>query len=174
MADTARTLAQLQALLADNTTSDISPQDLRDVLLSALGGYGGLYAVGAGAQTINIAASKLEAWTGLYPSSGTTPDATDNSIEVAVAANYLVTVAIDFLGTDARTFTFQLRLAGVAVSGAIASSKHGASSTDVNSVVLTAIVAANATDKLSVYVSADVDASSITVQSATMSVKRVS
>src|SRR3990167_4158884 len=34
MADTARTLAALQALLADNTTGDISPQDVRDLLVS--------------------------------------------------------------------------------------------------------------------------------------------
>jgi hypothetical protein len=34
MADTARTLAALQTLLADNSNGDISPQDLRDMLLS--------------------------------------------------------------------------------------------------------------------------------------------
>ena len=34
MADTVRTLAALQALLADNSTGDISPQDLRDMLVS--------------------------------------------------------------------------------------------------------------------------------------------
>jgi len=34
MADTRRTLAALQALLADNTTGDISAQDARDVLVS--------------------------------------------------------------------------------------------------------------------------------------------
>jgi hypothetical protein len=34
MVDTARTLAALQALLADNTSGDISPQDVRDFLLS--------------------------------------------------------------------------------------------------------------------------------------------
>lgn len=35
MADTVRTLAALQALLADNTSGDISAQDLRDFLVSA-------------------------------------------------------------------------------------------------------------------------------------------
>lgn len=35
MADTARTLAALQALLADNTSGDISAQDARDFLVSA-------------------------------------------------------------------------------------------------------------------------------------------
>lgn len=34
MTDTVRTLAALQALLADNSTGDISPQDLRDALVS--------------------------------------------------------------------------------------------------------------------------------------------
>lgn len=34
MADTVRTIAALQALLADNTEGDISPQDLRDMLVS--------------------------------------------------------------------------------------------------------------------------------------------
>lgn len=37
MADTKRTLAQLIAIFADNTTRDISAQDLRDFLLSAYG-----------------------------------------------------------------------------------------------------------------------------------------
>jgi len=37
MADTVRTLAALQALLADNATGEISPQDLRDMLVSVYG-----------------------------------------------------------------------------------------------------------------------------------------
>ncbi len=34
MADTVRTLAELQALLADNTSGQISPQDLRDLMVT--------------------------------------------------------------------------------------------------------------------------------------------
>lgn len=37
MVDAVRTLAALQALLADNTTEDISPQDVRDFLVSVYG-----------------------------------------------------------------------------------------------------------------------------------------
>lgn len=37
MVDTKRTLAALQTLLADNTTGDISPQDVRDMLVSLWG-----------------------------------------------------------------------------------------------------------------------------------------
>lgn len=40
MVDTVRSLSALQAILADNTTGDISPQDLRDFLLSSIGTTG--------------------------------------------------------------------------------------------------------------------------------------
>jgi hypothetical protein len=43
MVDTVRTLSALQTLLADNTTADISPQDLRDFLVSAEPHYGSMY-----------------------------------------------------------------------------------------------------------------------------------
>ena len=38
MADTVRTRTALLALLANNTTGDISPQDLRDFMVSTFGG----------------------------------------------------------------------------------------------------------------------------------------
>lgn len=37
MADTVRTLSALQALLADNSSRAISPQDIRDAVISAVG-----------------------------------------------------------------------------------------------------------------------------------------
>ena len=40
MPDTLRTLADLQARFADNNTGEISPQDVRDALVSAHGGFG--------------------------------------------------------------------------------------------------------------------------------------
>lgn len=48
MADTVRTLAALQALLADNGSGLISPQDLRDFLVSVFAGRGGAAAVADG------------------------------------------------------------------------------------------------------------------------------
>lgn len=50
MADTQRSLADLQALFADNTTGNISPQDLRDFLLTMVSEHGG-YAITAEAPT---------------------------------------------------------------------------------------------------------------------------
>jgi hypothetical protein len=39
MAETERTLSDLQSILATNTSGDISPTDVRDLLASSLGGY---------------------------------------------------------------------------------------------------------------------------------------
>ena len=43
MVDTVKTLAALQTQFADNTTGAISPQDLRDFLVSASPAYGSMY-----------------------------------------------------------------------------------------------------------------------------------
>jgi len=48
MADTIRTRASLETLLADNTTGAISPQDLRDLLATINGAHGVLYASAPG------------------------------------------------------------------------------------------------------------------------------
>lgn len=59
MADTQRTLAQLEALLADNTVSGISAQDIRDMLKSLTPEMGSLY-LSAAIETV-IAANNT--WT---------------------------------------------------------------------------------------------------------------
>lgn len=56
MADTVRTKAAILALLADNTTGDISPQDMRDFVVSI---YGTTDTIAANLVTTNSAASTL-------------------------------------------------------------------------------------------------------------------
>lgn len=53
MADARRSLAALQSLLADNTSGDISPQDIRDVLLSVVPPRGSFYVSAAAETTIS-------------------------------------------------------------------------------------------------------------------------
>ena len=50
MADTSRTQAAIIALFANNTAGDISPQDLRDLVLSIFPGWGSFY-ISSTAQT---------------------------------------------------------------------------------------------------------------------------
>jgi hypothetical protein len=61
MADIPRTKATLAVALADNTTGDISPQDLRDFMESMHLGYGGLYFATPAATTIGGAGTLVKA-----------------------------------------------------------------------------------------------------------------
>lgn len=60
MADTERTTAALQALLADNTSGAIGPQDLRDLLASCLGGYAGLLLSIAGSPAAPLTLTTMD------------------------------------------------------------------------------------------------------------------
>lgn len=53
MVDTARSVAALKVLLADNETGDISPQDIRDLLVSLVPSHGELAITTAIETTIN-------------------------------------------------------------------------------------------------------------------------
>jgi len=86
MADTRRTLAALQALLADNATGDISPQDLRDFLVSAAPAYGALYVSSAAATTISVQGQGTKA-------SGTTAEIKSSSDVTVATTNRLTYTA---------------------------------------------------------------------------------
>ncbi len=68
MADTQRTVASILALLADNTTGDVSQQDLRDSFVSWRNGWGLLSvpAASAAAITISDTSSYFEATAPAY------------------------------------------------------------------------------------------------------------
>ena len=63
MADTIRNLTALQTLLADNNTGLISPQDIRDLLVSSLGGFGAYADLVTQTTRINLTADVREAFT---------------------------------------------------------------------------------------------------------------
>jgi hypothetical protein len=54
MADTQRTVAAILALLADNTTGDISPQDLRDFAVSWRPSHGQIHVPAAAAAAVTV------------------------------------------------------------------------------------------------------------------------
>ena len=78
MVDTARSLAALQLLLADNTSEDISPQDVRDMLVSLVSAHGGL-AITTPVQTSITNAN----WTPLAGTWDLNPLTDDHFVEAA-------------------------------------------------------------------------------------------
>jgi hypothetical protein len=72
MADTIRDRAAVIALLADNTSGDISPQDLRDFLVSTWGLYGALSFYNKSAtQSLNTTPATIVAFDTTGGSDGT-------------------------------------------------------------------------------------------------------
>lgn len=122
MPDTARTLAALQALLADNVTGDINPQDVRDFLVSTLGEYAQIYVHdGAAAQSFTTAPSKMTGFTTNGPAGGNmTADAANDKIIIGTDGDYKVDFQISFSGAVNEMFEFHARVNGVEqVNGAL-------------------------------------------------------
>ena len=174
MADTQRDALTLQGLLGDNVVGAITPQVLRDLLVSAFGGYGWIYVENGGAaQTVNTAAAKLTAFVNNgAPSNGPIPDNANDYLTVPVAGDYMAEFSASFSGTASRTFQLQLRKNGLAVPGVRCRTKLNGTG-DVTEVSFVGLVTCAANDQLSVFAAADVDGSSITVVDAALALKRV-
>ena len=171
MADTPRQLTALKALLADNTAGAISPQDLRDFLVTALGTYA-IISVDSGAveqAAVGVAPALLVNWVTNGPDNGITADAANDKIILDIAGKYLVMLQVSFTGTGSTEFEFELYVNSVA-TGYRCSRKLGATG-DVGSASLLGIVDASALHDLEVYVNADGAAKAITVQDAQLYAK---
>jgi len=61
MVDTGRSKAEILALMADNNAGDISPQDVRDMIVSMIPPHGGYYRNLAAPTTISVAGTYYKA-----------------------------------------------------------------------------------------------------------------
>lgn len=155
MTDTIRTKAELLALLADNTTGDITPQDIRDMLVSLMGVYGGIKIVdGITAQSgITPTPETLTGWEVNSPSNGVSPDYSTGQITVDHDGVYLVTAQVSFSGTLNTTFTVHVRIDGVEQDEGL-HRKMGTGG-DVGSASLMAIISLSEGNVLTLYVQSD-------------------
>ena len=90
---TQRSKSALDTLFADNTSGDISAQDLRDGFDSIFGGYGGLYlAASVSPPAVGTTQTKLAIFDTAMPDDGTVVvgNPTDDDIDVTIAGDYEV------------------------------------------------------------------------------------
>ena len=162
MADTRRTRASILALFADNITGDISPQDLRDFVVTALGGYASIKTVeGSTAQTgIGTTPVKLTTWDTNGDANGLTPDQENGEITIDIDGVYFVNCNISFSGTSNVTFQLHLNVDDVERDEGL----HRKISTggDVGSAGFSSIVSLSANEVLSVYIDGDGTSDSVT------------
>ncbi len=116
MADVIRTKADLITRLGDNSTQDISPQDLRDFLISflvfgELGFVGNTVEQSALPAGVNIVPLDLAG-----PAFGVTNDTANNWLKVPADGNYRVSFEGSYKGTGASRFTFSILKNGVPVN----------------------------------------------------------
>lgn len=172
MADTPRTLSALLALLADNTSRNISEQDLRDVLVSILGGYAEIYCNDAStAQTVNDTPQRMTGFTTNGPDSGCTADAANDKIVIDVAGDYLVSIAVAYAGTLSKTFEIYAAV-GTTPSHIGFHRKLGTAG-DVGAGSACGILTLAASDEVSAYVHSSDGGTSFTPQNAQLTVKRI-
>ena len=173
MADTSRTLSALQTLLADNTAGAISPQDLRDMLLSLSSGYGMIYVQGGSTAQGSLSGTpaKLTAFAGNGVSSDTTPDHTDDSIAIGTAGKYLCSFHCSFTGTGSSTFQFRIAIDGV--ESVIGFERAFPAAPNYGSASCAGVLSLAAAEKVTVYVSSDDGGTSVTVSDAQLTVSRI-
>jgi hypothetical protein len=145
--------------LADNTTGDISPSDVRtaftDLMDSTLGVYGGLYtADGVTAQSLDTTPALFTGWAGEVAGLGVTPSAASNSITVGTAGVYLVCAQMSGEGAAGQEFQFHIRLDGAEVTGAGARLKQ-TNAGDKYSLSIFSPVACTASQVLTIYGESD-------------------
>lgn len=175
MADTQRTQAAILALFANNTSGDISPQDLRDFVVSVMGGYGDLRSNAGGVvSSIGTSPVKVTAFdaNGESDAVGVVPDHTNDQIVLGVSGAFEISVMLSTsAATDLEVFTFE-----VFVNGSPSGLEHSVASSggDLKETVqIQGMLSLAAADVIDLRVNALAAGRSITVSRASMMMKRV-
>lgn len=173
MADVRRTKAELLVLLADNAIGSISAQDLRDFLVTAMGGYASIKTVdGVTPQgSISTTPVLLTTWAVDGDANGLTPDHTTDSITIDVSGVYHVDCDISFAGSGTTVFEVHLRVDGVEVDEGF-HRKLGTGG-DEGSAGFNGIISLLANEVLTVYIEADGSGKSVTPSDAQLTVNQI-
>lgn len=115
-ADTIRSRSDILTLFADNTSGSITPQDLRDSVVSEAV-HGVMYISNNTATTQSLTASTpvVINWLSESVYNGVTLDATTNDrITVSTAGKYLIACQVSMTSSSAATFEYHARVNGAA------------------------------------------------------------
>ena len=165
MAQATKTRAQLITDYGDNTTGAISPEDLRNGLVSWMGCYAHLYTkTGSTAQaTIDTTFAKITGWATAGVADDAVPSAANDRITATSAGDYLVAASLAFSGTSSETFTFNIHVDQS--EGVIQTIRKIGTAGDVGTTVCFGILTLTAGQQLEVYCkSAAGSGDSITMQ----------
>tara|TARA_Y100000310_G_scaffold221989_1_gene223639 strand:- start:1317 stop:1862 length:546 start_codon:yes stop_codon:yes gene_type:complete len=179
MVDTQKSLSTLQSDLADNTSGDITPQDVRDFLVSVYAEYGEV------SVKDNATATSLTTQSTWYQfvsfdtngaSEGVTPDHTNDHLTIATAGTYEISANVSFLGSSNSDFELAVyKNNGASLVGNAIGKRAIGTGGDIGQFALSGLGALSATDTLELWVRCTDGASKeITGVHVTMYCKQVS
>ncbi len=110
MADEIRTLSALQALFPDNNTGDITPQDLRDFLVSSLSRSDtGMLASQSALLPVTVTPTLIDVWTVDGGGGGATPDQASGKITIDRPGDWSFYVNLSVTHDPDVFFKFEVR-----------------------------------------------------------------
>ena len=176
MADTQQTIAALKTLLADNTSQDISAQDVRDIVETLKPGYGQMWLSATDESSIGVAGTYVKA-------AGTTTLTTDPAAATwSMPANN----RLQYGGTADRlavvSCSFSMQAAGAVVDLSWRLAKGGVTIPDTEitrrvtntaqngAASVTGLVSVSNGDYIELWVTNDTNTTNLTVMKMTMTV----
>lgn len=173
MTDSIRSRAQILALLANNSTGEISPQDMRDAIVSLFGVYGIIRTVGnAVVQALTAATpAKLANFSENGLSVGANPDYQNNEITLDNGGTYVLLAQVSLKSSvDAAAIEVNLAIDDVAGDGGF--DLHLENLGEAASGMCFDLLAINAAEVLSLIIESDKTAD-ITVIDAQLAALRI-
>jgi len=182
MAEQERTIANLAALLADNVTGDISPQEVRDLMASAMGGYAGLLQtvaggpdtiVGVGATPVLIDVFDVVSSQSIDVNLvGAQASLANSQLTVGVDGFYLLSFFASFnLGSNNKTAKFIAFLNAVATD--LEFDVFVSNGSDIGAVALSHVFALTAADLIDFRVAIETPSADVIFTSCGLSMHRV-
>jgi hypothetical protein len=182
MADTQRTVAALLTLFADNTSGEISAQDLRDFVVSVNLSHGGMYLSSTAETSISTVSSGGLTGDNYVKAAGTTtisgveqrfdmPQSNrirytgDTTVDVFAS----VTVGMTAAGNN-KVFGFKIAKNGTPIDASYVPRSVG-TGTDVGALPLQVATTMGTNDYLELFVGNETDATNVTVESMNFYVK---
>lgn len=177
MAEVFRSKDELLTMFADNNTRDISEQDLRDMVISVLGGFGSIIVRdGSTAQATTSTPAKLVNWLSDGLNSDITSAFADGEITIATDGIHLVMADICFSGSANDMFYLATYIdsgSGYVSSGAHRLVSSPSSAGDIVSSSMHGYKNLTAGTKICLYVWSTTGGTSFTIKEGIFSVKKV-
>ena len=125
MADTIRDRSAIVGLLPDNTTGEISPQDLRDFTVSTWGVYAAItFTAKSATQSLNTTPSTIVAFDTNNGNDGATVSTGSHNITVTTSGIFMVEFHMTLTGFNSGTlYSFTAAKNGTKITGAVAAVK---------------------------------------------------